>query len=169
MSNIRFNLATKEIEINGPESFIEANFSKIQDLLIESLGLRKSRSVRKTTKAEVPVLFIDSVEHENIEAIKIPDDSKAPDEFQANAIGIPSVPQIAKEKRLIVRKHIRKEDESSNQDQVVDLSKEIPRKVSITSLKENLGLTERQIVVIIMEAEKQGRIRKDVDGSYLWV
>ena len=169
MSSIRFNLATKEMELDGPESFIEANFSRIQALLIESLGMRKPRSVRKTQKTEEPVLFIDSVEPENIEEIKIPEDSKAPDEFQENAIGIPSVPQIEKEKRLIVRKNIRKADIPSNQDQVADIIKEIPEKVSIASLKENLGLTEHQIEVVIREAEKQGRVRKDMDGSYVWV
>jgi hypothetical protein len=169
MSNIRFNLTTKEIEIEGPESFIEASFSRVQDLLIESLGMRKPRSVRKPPKAEEQVLFIDSVEPGSIEEIKIPEDSKAPDEFQANAIGIPSVPQIAKENRLIVRKSVRKEDGPNNKDKVADLIKDIPEKVSIASLKENLGLTEHQIEGIIRDAEKQGRIRKDEDGSYLWV
>jgi hypothetical protein len=169
MSSIRFNLATKKIEIEGPESFIESNFSKIHDLLIDGLGIRKQRAFGKTKKAEEPVLYIESEEPETIEKIKIPEESKAREALQANATGIPSVPKIAKVVRPPVRKYIRKEDRPSNGDQIVDLIQEIPKKISFASLKENLGLTERQVGVIIREAEKQGRIRKDMDGSYVWV
>jgi hypothetical protein len=169
MSSIRFNMATKEIEIDGPESFIKSNFSKIRDLLIESLGMRKPIAFRKTKKAEYPVLFIVSVETEIIEEIKISEESQAPEGLQANAPGIPDVPQETKRKRPPVRKYIRPKDRSSSNDQVVSLIQEIPEKISLASLKEKFGLTEQQIEVVIREAEKQGRIRKDMDGSYVWV
>ena len=41
MSSIKFNQLTREIELEGSESFIESNFDKIQDLLIESFGVNK--------------------------------------------------------------------------------------------------------------------------------
>jgi hypothetical protein len=38
MSSIKYKYSAQEIEMKGTEAFIEANFSKIQDLLIESYG-----------------------------------------------------------------------------------------------------------------------------------
>jgi hypothetical protein len=40
MSSIKFNYLTKEIEMEGSESFIELNFNKIQDSLVESFGVK---------------------------------------------------------------------------------------------------------------------------------
>ena len=41
MPSIKFNQLTKEIEVKGSESFIESNFNKIQDLLVENFGVKK--------------------------------------------------------------------------------------------------------------------------------
>jgi len=43
MAGIKFNTMTKEIEIKGPESFIESNFDKIMDPLIDNLGVKKKK------------------------------------------------------------------------------------------------------------------------------
>ena len=168
MSSIRFNLTTKEIEIMGPESFIEANFSEIQDLLIEGFRIKKSGKVRKTEIDEGPVLYINTEEPELIEAIKIPEESKAPEELQTDTAGIPEVPIEPKVKRPPVRKYIRNDDRLNNKGQIENFIKEIPEKISIASLKDKLRLTEQQIEVVLREAEKQGKIRKDMDGSYEW-
>jgi hypothetical protein len=41
MSGIKRNQLTKGIEMKGSESFIESNFNKIQDLLVESFGVKR--------------------------------------------------------------------------------------------------------------------------------
>jgi hypothetical protein len=168
MSSIRYNLATKEIEIEGPESFIEANFSRIQDLLIEGFGISKSEKIRKPKIDEGPVLIITGEESEIIWAIKPPEASKASEELKADAAEIPEVPIERKVQRPPVRKYIRKDDRLNNRDKIDNLIKKIPEKISIASLKEKLGLTEQQIEVVLREAEKQGKIRKEMDGSYVW-
>ncbi|MEI7813010.1 MAG: hypothetical protein WCJ01_11410, partial [Ignavibacteria bacterium] len=49
MSSINFNEVTKEIELIGSESFIEANFHLVQDLWVT--GLKKNKLKRtKATK-----------------------------------------------------------------------------------------------------------------------
>jgi len=48
MSSIKFNYLTNEIELKGSESFIESNFDRIQDLLIESFGVKRKLSSSET-------------------------------------------------------------------------------------------------------------------------
>ena len=55
MSSIKFNYLTKEIEMKGSESFIESNFDKIQDLLIESFGVKKKMASRMTKENQEPI------------------------------------------------------------------------------------------------------------------
>jgi hypothetical protein len=43
MSSIKFNYLTKEIELEGSESFIESNFDKIQDLMMNIFGVKERR------------------------------------------------------------------------------------------------------------------------------
>ena len=57
MSSIKFNHLTREISIKGSESFIESNY-QIQDLLIESFGVKKKMTSRKTKEAQEPVLNV---------------------------------------------------------------------------------------------------------------
>lgn len=49
------------------------------------------------------------------------------------------------------------------------MKKEGTGKVSIESMKANLGLTEQQVMDILRDAEREGRVRRDADGSYVWV
>ena len=47
MSSIKFNHLTREIEMKGSESFIESNFDQIQDLLVESFGVKREDDIKK--------------------------------------------------------------------------------------------------------------------------
>jgi hypothetical protein len=175
MNSIKFNQATKEIEIKGSGSFIESNFDVIGDLLTESLGVIKTKGSTKTKSDVIPVLWVETVEPQATEAIKIPDVIETPEIALATQRDILEAPQEPKVKRPPVRKYfntlgklIRSEDTSINKDQVSDPIRQISQGISIASLKDKFGLSEQQIEVIIRDAEKQGRARRDLDGSYVW-
>jgi hypothetical protein len=175
MNSIKFNQATKEIEIKGSESFIESNFDMIEDLLAESLGVIKTKRSVTTISDEKPILWVETIDPHATEAITIPDVIETPEIAPAAQQNILEVSQEPKVKRPPARKYfntlgklIRSEDTSINKEQVSDPIRQISHGISITSLKENFGLSEQQIDVIIRDAEKQGRARRDLDGSYIW-
>jgi hypothetical protein len=172
MPSIKFNPTTKEIEIKGPESFIESNFYRIQDLLTENLGVKKkivSRVSRKTKADDEPILFVEIKEPQTTEVIEVPEVFEDPEKLLATEPGILAVPQEPKVKRPPVRKYIREGAKSINKDPIGDHIKQLPKRISFASLKEVFGLSEKQVGVIIRDAERQGRIRKDMDGSYAWL
>jgi len=175
MSIIKFNSTTKEIEIKGSESFIECNFHKIQALLIESFGGKKARVSRQTIADKEPKPS-DEIIKPTVEVRRVSEISEAPEELPTVRPGISEVPQAPRVARPPVRKYfntlgkyIRSEDTSINKSQPVDALGQIPEELSVASLKAKFGLSERQIEEIIKDAEKQGRVRKDLDGSYVWV
>jgi hypothetical protein len=175
MSNIKFNSTTKEIEIKGSESFIESNFYQIQALLIEGFGGKKAK-VSKQIKADKEPLLSGENREPTTEVLRTSEISEAPEELPATKPVIHEVPQAPKVTRPPVRKYfstlgkcIRSEDTSINKPQTTDVIGHIPEELSVASLKEKFGLSEKQIEEIIKDAEKQGRVRKDLDGSYVWV
>jgi hypothetical protein len=172
MSNIKFNSSTKEIEISGSESFIESNFHRVQALLSESLGGKKASVSRQTRADKDPLLSGETLK----EKLRISEIREASEELPATKPEIHEVPQATRVARPPVRKYfntlgkyIRSEDTSIDKSQPVDPMGKIPEELSVASLKEKFGLSERQIEEIIKDAEKQGRVRKDLDGSYVWV
>jgi hypothetical protein len=176
MNSIKFNQATKEIELNGSESFIQSNFDMIEDLLTESLVIIKTkRSVTKKSDAK-PILWVETIEPHATEAITIPDVTELPSAIApAKQQDILEVSQEPKVKRPPARKYfntlgqlIRSEDTSISKEQVSNPIRQISHGISISSLKEKFGLSEQQLDVIIIDAEKQGRARRDMDGSYIW-
>jgi hypothetical protein len=174
MSNIKFNSMTKEIEIKGSESFIKSNFYKIHELLIENFGVKKAKVSRQTKADKEPILSGEATEP-TTEAIRTSDISDAPEELPATKPGIPEVPQAPKVSRPPVRKYfntlgkyIRSEDTSINKSQTADVIGQIPEEISVASLKEKFGLSEKRIEGIIKDAEKQGRVRRDMDGSFYY-
>jgi hypothetical protein len=172
MSSIKFNPTTNEIEINGPESFIESNFYRIQDLLTENLGVKKKKGSRvsRRTKADgEPILFVEVKESQTTEVIKAPEVFEDPEKLSATESGILAVSQKPKVKRPPVRKYIREGAKPINKDPMGDHIKQLPKRISFASLKEKFGLSEQQVGVIIRDAERQGRIRKDMDGLYAWL
>lgn len=175
MSNIKCNPMTKEIEITGSESFIEAHFHKIQALMIESFG-EKKENASIPTGMDKEILLSSETKEPITEALRSAEISETPSELRATKPESSEAPQVPKVARPPVRKYfntlgklIRSEDTSINKSQPVDVLGQTPEELSVASLKEKFGLSERQIEEIIKDAEKQGRVRKDLDGSYIWV
>jgi hypothetical protein len=175
MSDIKFNSTTKEIEITGSESFIESNFHQVEALLIESFGRKKAEVSRRTNADKEPALSGETREPIT-ELLRTSDILEAPEELPAPKPETREVLQTPRVARPPVRKYfntlgkyIRSEDTSINRSQPADALGQIPEELSVASLKEKFGLSERQIEEIIKDAEKQGKVRKDLDGSYVWV
>ena len=163
MSMIRVNLKTKQIEIEGSESFADDFFGKIQDLLIESQGVKETKVVRKE-RGVAEALMAERDEPEIIGKVKTLELTKA------SQPGMSAANHKMEPQRPPARKYIlRKAGIASTNDSIVNVTKEDAGRISLVSLKEKSGLTEQQIEAIIKDAEKQGRIRKDMDGSYAWV
>ena len=58
MSSIKFNYLTKEIELEGSESFIESNFDKIKDLMMNSFGVKREMVSRMTEIKQEPIMDV---------------------------------------------------------------------------------------------------------------
>jgi hypothetical protein len=175
MSNIKFNSTTKELEITGSESFVESNFYQIKALMIESLGGKEEEVSRKTRADKEPLLSGDT-RKPLTGVLRTSEISEAPEELSATKSESHEAPHVPKVTRPPVRKYfntlgkyIRSEDTSINNSQPTDVLGQITEELSVASLKEKFGLSERKIEEIIKDAEKQGRVRKDLDGSYVWV
>jgi len=171
MSVIKFNQLTKEIEMTGSESFIESNFNEIQNLLDESFGVKKMIASIKT-KEKASQRPISSVTMKRFQAgaeITRHELSEAPPESPATKASAPEISQESKAKRPPLRKYIRKEGTPGHQRITVEVVEQKPREVSIASLKEKFGLSESKIGGIIRDAEKLGKIRKSLNGSYVWM
>jgi hypothetical protein len=153
MPSIKFNYLTKEIELKGSESFIESNFDKIQDLLVESFGVKRKMVSRMTKAKQEPIL-----------AVKVK-------ESQEDAEPKPSFLELSHElkaKRPPLRKYIRKEGIPGHERIVVEIVEKKPAELSLASLKEKFGLSDSKIGGIIRDAEKFGKIKRVMNGSYVW-
>lgn len=175
MSSIAFNQTTKEIEIKGPESFIESNLHKIEAIMRESFATMKKKVSGKTTTNREIRLSDEIQKSQTTQVMRISEIS-APETQAAAKPGVQEVPEAPKATRPPVRKyfntlgkHIRSEDTSIGKNQAVGLIGRTPEGISIASLKEKFGLSQQQIEGIIKDAEKHGRVRKYLNGSYVWV
>jgi hypothetical protein len=169
MPSIKFNQLTKEIEVKGSESFIELNFNKIRNLLVESFGVKKMIVSRKTKATQEPISFVKMKESQARAEIKRYELSEASPILPATKSFIPEFSHELKAKRPPLRKYIRKEGMPGNQTIVVEVVEQKPREISIASLKEKFGLSESKIGAIIRDAEKLGKIRRVMNGSYAWL
>ena len=167
MSSIKFNQMTKEIEMNGSESFIESNFDKIQDLLIERFGVKKMLASRKTKETQEPISFV-KMKKSPVAETKRHELSEVPSISPATESSIPVISHELKANRPPLRKYIRKVGIPGHQRIVVQVVEQKPREISIASLKEKFGLSESKIDGIFRDAEKLGKIKKVMNGSYVW-
>lgn len=142
MPSIKFTQFAREIEMRGSESFIESNFDMIQDLLVESSGVKKKMASREAKAIQ--------------KAISIA-------EMKESQAGLES-----RVKRPPMRKYIRKEGAPGHERIVVEVAEQKTTEISIASLKEKFGLSESKIGGIIRDAEKLGKIRRVMNGSYSW-
>jgi hypothetical protein len=168
MPSIKFNQLTKEIEMKGSESFIESNFEKIQDLLVESFGVKKVIVSRKTKANRKPISFVITPESQTSTEIKKDELSEVCPTLPATDRSIPKISHELKTNRPPVKKYIRKVGIPGHQRMVVQVVEQKPSEISIASLKEKFGLSESKIGGIIRDAEKLGKIRKAMNGSYVW-
>ena len=173
MFGIKFNAKTKEIEIRGPESFIEAHFDKISELIVGTRGASEAKKAERPGEKEERIIFVDTIEEpEEMETAAVAEASPPPEIPLAATPETPEVSLEQRVKRPPVRKYIRKDGISIvSKEQSPDLDKpqQVPAGISIASLKEKFGLSEQQIGVMIREAEREGRVRRDPDGSYVWI
>jgi hypothetical protein len=168
MSSISFNHFTKEIEMKGSESFIESNFDKIQDLLVESFGVKKMVVSRKIKIKQAPISVVKMKEYQAGAEIKRRQPSEAPPILPATKSSMPEISHEIKAKRPPLRKYIRKVGIPGHERTVVEVGQK-PRELSLSSLKEKFGLSESKIGGIIRDAEKLGKIKRVMNGSYVWV
>ena len=144
MAGIKFNTATKEIEIKGPESFIESNINKIMDLLTDSLGIKKKKLSRKTKAVKEPILSVETNESQTLEVIDIPEVVEVPETVLATEPVIPEAPQEPKVKRPPVRIYIRDGAKTIYKSQSADHNEQVPEMISLASLKEKFGLSQQK-------------------------
>ena len=139
-SRIRFNPVTKEIEVEGSESFVKTYFKKLQEMVF---GPTKEKvKMKRAPKAatETPVKKAKKAP----KAVKPPAAKKAKKATKKE----PGVKRI------------------TNIDAVVSLIQGTPEGISTAELKEKTGLAERQIWSIVNRASKVGKIRKVKRGVY---
>jgi hypothetical protein len=168
MPSIKFNLLTKEIEMKGSESFMESNFNKIQDLLGESFGVKDKMVSRKKMTNQDPISFATMKAPQGGAETERHQLSQASQILPATKSAIPEIAHDLGAKRPPLRKYIRKEGLPGHQRIVVEVVEQKPKEISIASLKEKFGLSESKIGGIIRDAEKLGKIKRVMGGSYSW-
>jgi uncharacterized membrane protein len=135
-SRIRFNPVTKEIEVEGSESFVTTYFNKLQEMI--SGPTKEKVKVKKAPKA-----------------VKAAPAKKA--EKKAKMV---KSPRVNKAKKAPAEKRV------TNIDAVVSLIQGAQEGISTSELKKKTGLSERQIWSIVNRASKEGKIRKTKRGLY---
>jgi hypothetical protein len=168
MPGIKYNLQTKEIEVKGSDSFIESNFNKIQDLLVESFGVKKMIVSREAKANRGPISFIKMKEAQTDAEIKGHELPEASPISTATKSSILQFSHELKVNRPPLRKYIRKVGMPGQQRIVVEVAEQKTSEISIESLREKFGLSESKIGGIIRDAEKLGKIKRSMNGSYSW-
>jgi hypothetical protein len=168
MPKITINLGTKEIAIEGPEPFVDDYLDTIKEIMMASFKPHKQQkvSIRRRnersvtpTKVVIPEITAIPAAKQVRRRRKIHPDTPSPDALQA----------IEPESPPVRRYILRKASTESTKEPIANVTQRGAGRVSIESMKENLGLTEQQIEGVLRDAEKEGRVRKTADGSYVWV
>jgi hypothetical protein len=168
MPRIKCNLSTGEIELKGSESFIGLNFDKIQNLLNEIIGVKKVNVLKKVKTKQRPILVAKMKESQTVVDIKMHVPPEASSILPAGKSSIIEFSVETKAKRPPLKKYIRKEGRPGNQRIVVEVAKQKEHEISIASLREKFGLSESKIGGIIRDAEKLGKLRRSINGSFTW-
>ncbi len=103
MYGITFNQTTKEIEIKGPDSFIESNFHKIEDIVRESFVTMKKASGKTTAKREIRLS--DEIQKPQATQVMKASEGSAPETPAVTKLGVQKVPEAPKATRPPVRKY----------------------------------------------------------------
>jgi hypothetical protein len=153
-SRVRFNPVTKEIEVEGSESFVKTTLDRL--LAILPGAVKEKVKVKRATKAE--------------KAAPKKKAEKKPKVVKASPFKKAKVPQNAKPP---FAKRIRKtgqkapgEKRVTNIDTIVGLIQGAPDGISTAELKAKTGFAETKIWNIINRATKLGKIRTVKRGLY---
>jgi predicted Rossmann fold nucleotide-binding protein DprA/Smf involved in DNA uptake len=138
-SRIRFNPVTKEIEVEGSESFVKIYFNKLQAML--------AGSPEKILKTKEKPIKIKS--------------AKKKVEKKAKIAKVTPAKKIKK-----VQQKKADEKKVTNVDRVIGLIQSTTEGISIAELKEKTGLTGQQIAYVINRAAKKGKIRRMNRGRW---
>jgi hypothetical protein len=168
MSSIKFNCLTKVIEMEGSESFIKSNFDKIEDLIIESFGVKRKMISRITKANQEPVSVVKMKESQAGTEIKRNVLSESPSVLPVSTVAMPEISHETKVKREPLRKYIRKVGNPGHERTIVEIVEQKPKEITLASLREKFGLSDSKIGGIIREAEKLGKPRRSMNGSYAW-
>jgi hypothetical protein len=164
MSGIKYKHLTREIEINGSESFIAANFSRIEDLLDKRDGRKESMTSIKAQWNRECISSLPGRESDPQAEISTQERSEASPLSRVNNPLLPEISHESKAKRPPLRKYIRREGIPGQQRIVVEVCEQKPREISLASLREKFGLTGSKIGGIVRDDEP-GEIRKLSNGS----
>ena len=167
MSSIKFNHSTKEIELEGSESFIESNIDKIQDLMMKSFGVKREMVSRMTKVKQESILDVKINESQAGAEIKGHELSEVPQLSPATKSPILEFNEV-RANRPPLRKYIRKVGMPGQERIVVEVAEQKPKAISFESMKEKFGLSDSKIGGIIRDAEKFGKIKRVMNGSYVW-
>jgi hypothetical protein len=152
-SRIRFNPVTKEIEIEGSESFVKAYFKKLQEMVFGHAV--KTVAAKIEPKAAKAVTARKTPKEPKVE--KVSPAPKASKEPKAAKPRPPKKVKEASEKEPRVKK-------VTNIGAIVRLIQASTEGISTSDLKKKTGLNERQIWSIVNRASKEGKIQKAKRG-----
>jgi hypothetical protein len=155
-SRIKFNPATKEIEIEGSEGFVTACFDKIQAIM--SGNSEAITEVKKIRRGRKPKAVIELPE-KKAKAEKVAPAKKEP------KVAKPGPKKNAKEARKVTKKEPGTK-RVTQIDMIVGFVQGSAEGISTAELKEKTGLDESQIWNIVNRATKLGKIRKVKRGVY---
>jgi hypothetical protein len=145
-SRIKFNPVSREIEVEGSETFVKIYFSKLQALLAGEETMPKERKARKVRKAVAP---------KKARAVRVPAKKAA-------------VKRVAKKAGKKPGKKTGKRPASALS-RIVSALRGTADGLTTTQLREKTGLKQRQIWTTIYRAQKLGKIAKAKRGTYVVV
>ena len=168
-SRVRFNPVTKEIDVEGSESFVKTTLDK---LLLMIPGARKA--IAKEPKIEKVRPAKRAIKTPKAKVVKAAPEKKA--EKKPKVVKPPRVKKTRKAAKAVkptIAKKVKRAGKKApakkrvtNIGTVVSLIKGAPEGISTTELKGKTGLAERQIWSIVNRAAKEGKIRKVKRGVY---
>jgi len=139
-SRIKFNPVTKEIEIEGSESFVKTYFDKIQAMLSGKEEAVAAAPIKETAVEEKAL------------------DEKPVKKIRQSKKAL----RVAKEEVSAVKG---KRGDMSKA--VLALILDSPEGITTTELEEKTGLKDRQIWAVISYAKKAGKIKQAKRGVYV--
>jgi len=137
--------------------------------MIETFGVKKKMTLRRAKGNQEPILGVKLEETQTSVEMVRQEPSNASHISQATVSPMHEILHELKVKRPPLRKYIRKEGIPGHQRIVVEVVEQKPQEISIASLREKFGLSTSKIGITIRDAEKLGKIKKVMNGSYVWI